>query len=161
MCSVVGHKLLTTQACISTFKTMVLSVIKYGDVIYSGTSIGNLGKMDELFYRGLRICMGNDIIYTKDDLYSECKITKLSRRRDLHFLLYMHKQSKIAELLKPCRINTRLHTAPVFLQYIPSSEKAQMNDIYRGTLLWNGLPAIRRNMEFKDFKKWLKNELLV
>ena len=166
LCSLVSHKLyllsrirrfLTTQASITIFKTMVLSVIEYGDIIYSGTSTGNLGKIDKLFYRGLRICMGNDIIYTKEDLCSECKITTLSKRRDLHLLLYMHKQSTNIELLKPRNINTRLHNAPVFWQYKPTSEKARLNVIYRGGVSWNGLPAIKRNMEFVDFKKWLKN----
>ena len=170
MCSLVNHKLyllsrirrfLTTQACLTIFKTMVLSVIEYGDVIYAGSTTGNLGKIDKLFYRGLRICMGNDIIYTKEDLCSECNINTLSKRRDLHLLLYMHKQNINIELLKPCNINTRLHNAPVFWQYKPSNEKARLNVMYRGALLWNGLPAEKRNMEYKDFKNCLKNELLV
>ena len=67
MCNTISHKLylmsrirtfLTTQACINIFKTMVLSVIEYGDIIYAGTSVGNLDKLDRLFYRGLRICLG-------------------------------------------------------------------------------------------------------
>ena len=71
LCDLVTHKLyllsrirkfLTTQACITIFKTMVLSVIEYGDIIYSGTSECNLNKIDKLFYRGLRICMGQDLI---------------------------------------------------------------------------------------------------
>ena len=42
-----------------------------------------------------------------------------------------------------------------------SNEKARLNVMYRGALLWNGLPAEKRNMEYKDFKNCLKNELLV
>ena len=48
---------------------MVLSVIEYGDIIYAGTSSGNLDRIDKLFYRGLRICLGNEIVFTKDELY--------------------------------------------------------------------------------------------
>ena len=89
MCNLVSHKLyllsrirkfLTTQACITIFKTMVLSVIEYGDIIYSGTSSCNLDKVDRLFFRGLRICMGNDIVYTKDELCLECRVSTLSPR---------------------------------------------------------------------------------
>ena len=63
----------------------------------------------------------------------------------------MHKQSDNKELLKLSRINIRLHNAPVFLQYKPNNEKARMNVLYRGAQLWNGLPANKRNMSFKDF----------
>ena len=168
MCNLVSHKLyllsrirklLTTQACITIFKTMVLSVNEYGDIIYSGTSSGNLDKVDRLFFRGLRICMGNDIVYTKDELCLECRVSTLSKRRDLHLLLFMHKQSSDQDLLKPRRANTRLHRAPVFWQYKPSNEKVRLNVLYRGSLLWNDLPAERRNMFFKDFKIWLKNDM--
>ena len=66
MCNIVSHKLyllsririfLTVQACINIFKTMVLSVIVYGDIIYAGTLSGSLNKLDRLFFRGLRICL--------------------------------------------------------------------------------------------------------
>ena len=170
LCNLVTHKLyllsrirkyLTTQACITIFKTMVLSVIEYGDTIYSGTSEGNLNKIDKLFYRGLRICMGQDLVLNKEELCTECSISTLAKRRDIHLLLYMHKQSTNKDLLKPCSINTRLHNAPVFWQYKPINEKARLNVLYRGDLLWNGLPAKKRNMNFNDFKKWLKKEMPV
>ena len=112
LCNLVIHKLyllsrirkfLTTQASITIFKTMILSVIEYGDIIYSGTAVNNLNKIDKLFYRGLRICMGNEIIFNKEDLCAECIISTLSERRDLHLLLYMHKQSDNKELLKLSR----------------------------------------------------------
>ena len=109
MCNTISHKLylmsrirkfLTTQACINIFKTMVLSVIEYGDIIYAGTSVGNLDKLDRLFYGGLRICLGNENIFTKEELCNECKISILSKRRDLHLLLYMHKQRSNPDLLR-------------------------------------------------------------
>ena len=166
MCNLVSHKLnllskirksLAVQACITIFKSMVLSVIEYGDIIYTGTSSGNLDRIDRRFYRGLRICMGNDIMFS---LCSECNISNLSKRRDLNLLLYMHKQSSNRDLLKPGLRNTRLHMAPVFWQYKPLNEKVHMNVLYRGALLWNNLPADKRNMEFKAFEVWLKTAML-
>ena len=142
------------------FKTMVLSVIEYGDIVYTGTSNGNLDKIDRLFYRGLRICLGNDAVFTREELCTECNICTLKKRRDLHLLLYMHKQSSNLDLLKVIPTRTRLHMAPVFQQYKPSNEKARLNVIYRGALLWNNLPADKRNMDFKAFKVWLKKAML-
>ena len=71
----------------------------------------------------------------------------------------MHKQSSNLDLLKLIPRSTRLHMAPVFWQYKPSNERARMNVLYRGALLWNNLPAEKRNMEFKAFKVWLKKAM--
>ena len=167
ICNLVSHKLyllsrirkyLTTLACINIFKTMVLSVMEYGDIVYSGTSFGNLDKLDKLFYRGLRICLGNEA-YSKEELKHECNITDLTKRRDIHLLLFMHKQKEKDRLLKPCNIPTRLHDAPVFWQYKPINERAKLNVFYRGALLWNGLPAYMRNLDFNAFKNQLKKQL--
>ena len=93
LCNLVTHKLyllsrirryLTTSACINIFKTMVLSVIEYGDIVYSGTAQGNLDKLDKLFYRGLCISLGNDIAYSKEELKNESNLSDLNNRRDLH-----------------------------------------------------------------------------
>ena len=170
LCNIVSHKLflmskirkfLTSQACITIFKTMVLSVIEYGDIIYTGTSARNLDRIDRLFYRGLRICLGNDAIYTRDELCTKCNISNLAKRRDLHLLLYMHKQSANLDLLNIITRTTRLHRARVFWHYKPNNEKARLNVLYRGAILWNNLPAAKRNMEFLTFKTWLKREMYV
>ena len=38
--------------------------------------------------------------YNKEELCTECNIATLSKRRDIHLLLYMHKQSSKKNLLK-------------------------------------------------------------
>ena len=66
MTKLISHKLfllskirryITEDACINIFKTMVLSVIEYCDIIYAGTTQANITKIDNLFYRGLQICI--------------------------------------------------------------------------------------------------------
>ena len=47
------RKYLTKRASITVFKTMILSLIEYGDIIYSGTNKSNMDKIVNLFYRGL------------------------------------------------------------------------------------------------------------
>ena len=123
MISTVSHKLyllsrirryLTYEASILLFKTMVLSIIEYGDIIYAGTSKINLDKIDKLFYRGLRICDANYVAKSKDQLCNDNNISTLEKRRNVHLLLFMHKQCEKIELLKQCNVKTRLHRAPVF-----------------------------------------------
>ena len=86
------RKYITESACINIFKTMVLSLIEYCDIIYAGTSQGNLSNIDNLFYRGLRICINNQAHLTKKELISNCKIAPLKDRRLSHLLIFMSKE---------------------------------------------------------------------
>ena len=58
MCNILTHKLyilskirryITVEASILIFKTMILPIMEYGDVIFTGTSSYNLHKVDKLF----------------------------------------------------------------------------------------------------------------
>ena len=146
------RKYLTKHACILIFKTMVLSLIEYGNTIYAGTTLKNLDKLDKLFYRGLRIHDGTNTMVSNVQLRNDCYIDTLSKRRDIHLLLFMHKQTNHVNLIKETNVWTRLHQAPVFKTYKPNSEKARQNILYRGACKWNALPANDRYLEFKAFK---------
>ena len=97
----------------------------------------------------------------KQQLCTECNISPLEARRDVHFLSFMLKQLDKKVLLKTATVNTRLHQGPVFNLYKPNIEKAKQNIIYRGATLWNKLPAETRNKEFSTFVAWLKRELYI
>ena len=140
------------QVIKNPFKTMILSILKYGDIIFTGTSLQNLNKIDRLFYRGLRICLNFNFTMSKDDVCDECHISTLKARSSLHLLLFMHRQKNCDNLLKISNVSTRLHQAPVFWYYKPNNERVRLNVSYRGALAWNNLPAKERNMEFKEFK---------
>ena len=155
------RKYLNVAASISIFKTMILSLIEYGDIIYTGTSQNNITKITNLFYRGLRICDNSNNKISRDILCHDCHIAPLNIRREMHLLLFMHKETHNECLLKKSRIRTRLHQAPVFKLCKPNNEKVKLNLFYRGAILWNGLPAQDRNMSFKDFKNNLRQNQFV
>ena len=109
LCNQISHKLylmskvrkyLTTEACIIVFKSMILSSFEYGDFIYAGTTCENLRKLDGLFYRGLRTCIGTQYVYREHDLCRECRVASLADRRLYHLLLFMHKQKEIDNMQK-------------------------------------------------------------
>ena len=165
LCRIVTHKLyllarirryITKSACITIFKSMILSLIEYGDIIYEGTTMKNLDDITKLFYRGLRICCQSNEKITKQQLCTECNISPLEIRREVHLLLFMHKQTCKKELLKSSKINTRLHRGPVFDMYKPNMEKTKQNIMYRGAITWNALSAENRKKEFTSFASWLK-----
>ena len=115
---------LNKEASIMVLKTMVLSLIEYGDIIYAGTSIANLDKLDKLFYRGLRICDGTNTMVSRYILCNDCNIDSLNIQRNVHILLFMHKQTLNNTILKKSNVRTRLHQAPVFKTYKSNYEKA-------------------------------------
>ena len=88
MVNTVSHKLyllskirryINKEACILIFKTMVLSILEYGDSIYSGTSKFNLEKLEKLFYRGLRLCDSSNNIVSKLQLCDDCNVIPLEK----------------------------------------------------------------------------------
>ena len=168
MSKLISHKLyllskirryITQKACITIFKTMVLSVIEYCDIIYTGTSQSNLTTIDNLFYRGLRICLNCNTTTSRKVLCKDCTIAPLYDRRKAHLLLFMHRQSEHKHLLKDKTVNTRLQNGPVFQTFKPNNEKSKLSVFYRGAINWNTLKANTRNMSFKDFKLYQKKRL--
>ena len=165
--NIVAHKLyllsrirryLTNNACTTIFKTMILSLIEYGDIVYAGTNQANLNKIVNLFYRGLRICDNTNEKMSREILCRNNHIAPLDIRRELHLLLFMHKQTEKKNLLKKTQKRTRLHQAPVFKICKPNNEKVKQNVIYRGAMIWNTLPATDRNLPFNCFKSKLKHD---
>ena len=154
------RKYLIKSASITIFKTMILSLIEYGDIIYAGSNQTNISKIVNLFYRGLRICDNSNNKVSKEILCRDCHIAPLDVRRETHLLLFMHKQTQKEYLLKKPRIRTRMHQAPVFKLCKPNNEKVKLNVLYRGAILWNGLPANDRNKSFKDLKNSLRIDLI-
>ena len=89
--NIVSHKLyllskirkyLKSQACIIIFKTMILSLIEYGNTVYAGTTNKNLDKLDKLFHRGLRICDGTITVMSRVQLRNDCNIDTFKYQKE-------------------------------------------------------------------------------
>ena len=164
MSKIVTHKLymfskirfyIGEKEAILLFKTMILPVIEYCDIIYEGTSMTNLAKIDRLYRQGLKICVRNRLPRVKkfNELQSICQLCTLPIRRKVHLRNFMYKQQGNIDLVNRRKIRTRLHDAIVFKLYKPNSEKSRQNIIYRGALEWNSLNKEQRLLaNFKSFK---------
>ena len=98
---------------------------------------------------------------SQEEICTDCHISPLNIRREIHLMLFMHKQLGNTDLLKHTNVVTRLHQAPVFTLYKPNNEKARQNIMYRGALSWNGLPAMDRNKDFNSFKTKLIHDQFI
>ena len=83
---------------------MILSLIEYGDVIYAGTTQGNLSKIVNLFYRGLRICDNTNYKISKEVLCDDCIFR--SKKRNTFVIIYAQKDKRRMPLKKNTCKNT-------------------------------------------------------
>ena len=154
------RKYITFEAANRIYKTMILPIVEYGDILYDGSSQKLLGKLQTLQNRGLRLVYYRQYHVPVIALHEISGIAKLSLRRQMHLLLYMYKQKSNVSIVNSRVINTRLHDALVFISERPNNEKYKNNVLYKGPLLWNSRTVDVRNIQSYDkLKSYLKKEI--
>ena len=153
---------LTEFASLTIYKTMILPYFDYGDILFSNSTKKLLDKLDRLQIRALKLCLRLDGNAPDNVLLNSAGIAKLNIRREAHLLNYMYKKKECIELLDIKNVNTRARTAPLFKTIIPGCEKYKHSVLYKGTISWNSLPAIIRNIDSYDsFKTVQKRNMLL
>ena len=154
-CKIVSHKLyiiskvrnnITDGTCLRIYKTMILPLLDYGDVIYSGTSQKNLDRLQKIQNRALRICMNVQCYMSRIQLHISCNVMPLKLCRKMNLRKFMFKQKSNANLIVTREIRTRRHDALIFETCRPNLKLFKKSTIYRGTLEWNNLATIARNI---------------
>ena len=151
-----------TAICI--YKTMIAPIMDYGDIIYAGTNVENLDKLQRLQNRGLRICTNENHFIPVILLHQRCMVPNLLTRRTCNLRKYMYKQQNNVNIVVNRNIRTRRHDAVVYETCIPILEKYKKGAIYMRIQEWNNLPVDTRNIDtyahFKNTKnKWMYNVL--
>ena len=154
------RKYITFEAANRIYKTMILPIIEYGDILYDGSNHKLLEKLQTTQNRCLRLVYYRQhhvpVIY----LHEICDMARLELRRKMHLLLFMYKQKTNVEIINCRVIHTRLHDALVFVTKKPNSEKYKNNVLYKGPTLWNARTVKERNIDSYDhLKKYLKKEI--
>ena len=152
------RKYINELTAIKIFQTMIAPLIDYGDIIYSGTSMKNLDKLQSLQNRGLRICTNENRYLSKELLHNRCKIPDLDTRRTYNLRKYMFRQKENTDIVVQREIRTRRHDAIIYETCRPNLEKYKKGTMYRGILEWNNLDVETRNIDsFQAFKSLQKN----
>ena len=151
------RRYITKEAAIRIYKTMILPLIDYGDILYEGTNSKLLSKLQTLQNRCLRTCLYKNYHISVLNLHEQCTVTKLDYRRETHLKLYMFKQQNNMEIVNNRLIRTRAHDATLYLTNRPNSEKYKINVYYKGAILWNSMNIQERSFEkYDELKKYLK-----
>ena len=143
------------------YKSMILPYLDYADVIFDRAYSKDLGKLQRLQNRCLKICSSRDRLFNTDLAHKLANAPFLSDRRAAHTLNFMYKRKARKELLNNREIRTRAHDAPLFLVDIPRCAAFQRSVGYFGSESWNKLPpAIRNTDSYAKFKGIQKKSML-
>ena len=156
------RRYITFEAAIRIYKTMILPLIDYGDILYDGSNRVLLKKIQTLQNRCLRTCVFKNYHIPVKDLHEICTVSTLNMRRIMHLKLFMFKQRENMNFVNNRKVNTRAHDAILFVTKRPNSEKYKLNVYYKGALLWNEMTVPERSIEtYDELKVYLKNQALL
>ena len=153
---------LNNDVALDIYKAMLLPYFDYADVIFDMARSLDLDKIQRLQNRCLRICLGQNRLYSTDRVHKEAAVPFLKDRRKAHILNFMYTRQTRRDLLNIREIRTRAHDAPLFEVKVPRCEAFKRSIGYFGSTEWNNLPPASRNIDsYLAFIYHRKNEMLL
>ena len=138
------RRFLSVKAALMVYKSMLLPIIEYGDVLLSAASQANRKKLQTLQNKGLRCALNKGLDISSDDLHREAGLLKLKYRREQHLLNFIYDWSLVKGKLKS-KSKGALSTCSQDKRLIklkkPITEKFKKSLAYRGPSRWNKLPV--------------------
>ena len=152
---------LNVKAALMVYKSMLLPILEYGDLLLFAATIKNKKRLQVLQNKGLRCALGVGRDLSTDELHAEANLMKLRDRRDLHLLNFMYGQSHLATLQAVKKENVRV-TRSCKKRNLkirrPKTEKFKKSLAYLGPKKWNALPLDLHQAGDKwEFKKLARN----
>ena len=152
---------LNDNVALQIYKSMLLPYFDYGDVIFCKANERDLGKLQTLQNKCLKICTGKNRRFSTELIHKNTNVPFLNDMRKAHLLNFMYLRKKDRSLLNTREIRTRAHDAPLFIVPVPRSEAFKRSVSYFGSVSWNNLlPVIRNTDSFLNFKKIQKSTML-
>ena len=145
--------MINIKAALNIAKTMLCSIIDYGNIFLSSCNENDLNDLQVLQNNAVRCCYG--IADPRDehvlDLHKQANMKMISTRRKKQILTCIWRNIKkgVIKIAKPIRQNRSAIAPSVYLP-IPRTELFKKSVYYKGTTLWNGLPASIRNCDDLD-----------
>ena len=155
------HKYLKEEVAILIYKSMLLPYFDYADVLFHKANVNEVGRLQILQNKCLRICLGKDRRFSTEGSHKLANVPFLKDRRAAHVNNFMYIRKKNKALLNNREIRTRAHDAPLFKVVTPRCETFKRSLGYFGATAWNNLPVQSRNIDnFPAFKQKQKLSML-
>ena len=154
-------KYLKDDSALQIYKSMLLPYFDYADIIFHKANTKEVGKLQTLQNKCLRICLGRERRFDTNRAHKLAKVPFLEDRRTAHACNFMFKRKDNKSLLNRREIRTRAHDAPLFLVPIPRCEAFKRSVSFYGSSLWNELKVdIRNTVSYDVFKARQKEVML-
>ena len=99
-----------------------------------------------------------------NEMHNMCNINKLSHRREVHLLNFVHRRAHEDKFLQTRNRDLRRFDAPVLKEIASNNKSFERSVLYQGPIYWNRQPVEDRNtqthMAFKKRQKIKLNTLL-
>ena len=161
----VSHKLfilrkirymINVKAALDITKTMLCSVIDYGNIFLSSCTQGDLRDMQILQNNALRCCYG--VFDPRDEhilfLHSQAnmKMLDIRRKKQIVTCIWRNLKKGVIQTAQPVRQNRSAEAPSIYLP-IPKTELFKKSVYYLGANLWNTLPVSLRLLDdIENFK---------
>ena len=161
----VSHKLfilrkirymINVKAALDITKTMLCSVIDYGNIFLSSCNQADLNDMQILQNNALRCCYGvfdprdGHILYLHKQ--ANMKMLDIRRKKQILTCIWRNLKKGVIEIAQPIRQNRSAEAPNIYLP-IPRTELFKKSVYYYGANLWNVLPVpVRLLDDIENFK---------
>ena len=156
-----AKKRMTVEALLKVYKSHVLSVIDYADVLYANASSTILDNLQVQQNRGLKTCLGKHLLTPTDQVHALAYLPTLAERRKAHIKIYAYKRSRQQRfIVKPVR-NTRLNEGPVLKYMTIHCSAYEKSPEVSCAQAWNAQKAnIRLTDTLVTYKNLVKQTML-
>ena len=151
---------LSKDALIKLYKSYILPIIDYGDVLYANTSVALLNKLQRAQNRCLKVCLKVNMRTPTEEIHGLTNTPILHYRRETHQRNFAYKRAQIDRYIDANHARTRNRDGPILKVFLPHTTSYQNSVEYSVGRIWNNLhPTIRLMTSLNSFKIKMKKEL--
>ena len=151
---------LSKDALIKLYKSYILPIIDYGDVLYANTSVALLNKLQRAQNRCLKVCLKVNMRTPTEEIHGLTNTPILHYRRETHQKNFAYKRAQIDRYIDANHARTRNRDGPILKVFLPHTTSYQNSVEYSVGRIWNNLhPTIRLMTSLNSFKIKMKKEL--
>jgi len=137
---------ISERTAILIYKATILPILDYNDIIYSLITSQLETKLQRLQNRALRTVFRGRALSVAE-MHGTAKVEYLADRRDKHLLALMFTRAQNCSYIDSTERVTRRAGATLLKVPKPKTTKLAKAPVYKGSTLWNALPAQTRNSE--------------
>ena len=173
MYKLVNHKLyllklirpsLTIDAALAVGKSMLLSLIDYGNIFLTCLTQEDRSDLQKLQNKILRCCLSitDPLDINVTEMHNMVNVVSVDKRRAYNLLIMIHNGVKGNKFeMLDHNINTRYNDGYKIDLIRPRNEHVRKSSFYVGTSFWNDLNLDLRELDIISFKNEIKNKIRI